>query len=271
MNLYKRSILFRSGEKPFCCFDALQQPETVSDLTKWHTNQVTDVQYGVYTKHTTSHTATAAKRKNLIGFSMQARKQKYYCLSFTLHFLENQKSVMLCSATPYTYRFFSDFIQQRLASHRQLLTKSLSGLDVPVLTFGQGPRIVVIVGRVHPGESHSSWVVHGVLQFLSQQSPNKLKDLLTFKIVPMINVDGVYGGNYRTSFIGKDNNRLYMQRPKTSLGEEEENFTRVNEKLLPEITAVKKLISDNRQDILTFIDVHHHCVKRGAFMYGPSA
>lgn len=83
----------------------------------------------------------------------------------------------------------------------------------------------------------------------------------------MINVDGVYGGNYRTSFIGKDLNRLYMQRPKTS----EEECPRVNDKLLPEIIAIKKLVSDNRQDILTFIDVHHHCVKRGAFMYGPSA
>lgn len=36
--------------------------------------------------------------------------------------------------------------------------------------------------------------------------------MLTFKIVPMINVDGVIGGNYRTSFIGKDLNRLYLQK-----------------------------------------------------------
>jgi len=40
----------------------------------------------------------------------------------------------------------------------------------------------------------------------------KLKELVTFKIVPMINVDGVLVGNYRTSFIGKDLNRLYMQK-----------------------------------------------------------
>ena len=105
MNLYKRSILFRSGEKPFCCFDSHEEPETVCDLTKWHTNQVTDVQYGVYTRH------TSVAKKNLVGFSMHSRKQKYYCLSFTLHFLENQTSVMLCSAAPYTYRYFTDFVK----------------------------------------------------------------------------------------------------------------------------------------------------------------
>ena len=47
-----------------------------------------------------------------------------------------------------------------------ILTRSLSGLDVPVLTFGHGPKIVVVVGRVHPGETNSSWVIHGLMQFL---------------------------------------------------------------------------------------------------------
>jgi murein tripeptide amidase MpaA len=81
-----------------------------------------------------------------------------------------------------------------------------------VLTFGTGPRVVVVVGRVHPGETNSSWVVHGLLQFLQQTNNpivTSLKELVTFKIVPMINVDGVLVGNYRTSFIGKDLNRLY--------------------------------------------------------------
>lgn len=35
-----------------------------------------------------------------------------------------------------------------------------------MLTFGTGQNIVIIVGRVHPGESNSSWVVHGLLSYL---------------------------------------------------------------------------------------------------------
>jgi hypothetical protein len=38
----------------------------------------------------------------------------------------------------------------------------------------------------------------------------KLFKLCTVKVVPMINIDGVIAGNYRTGYIGKDMNRLYM-------------------------------------------------------------
>lgn len=94
----------------------------------------------------------------------------------------------------------TEFLQAKCYLALGTLTRSLSGLTVPVLTFGTGPKIVVVVGRVHPGESNASWVVHGLLNYLSvtHGSPllAKLKELITFKIVPMINVDGVLGGNY---------------------------------------------------------------------------
>ena len=88
-------------------------------------------------------------------------------LSFTVHFLDSQQSVLLASATPYTYTFFLNNLNQKnLLEKTSILTKSLSGLDVPVLSFGTGARTVVIVGRVHPGETHSSWVIHGLLNYL---------------------------------------------------------------------------------------------------------
>jgi len=66
--------------------------------------------------------------------------------------------------------------------------------------------------------------------------------LLTFKIVPMINVDGVIGGNYRTSFIGKDLNRLYLQKDLDEDKECDSKVNPVNKLLIPEIIAVKQLI-----------------------------
>jgi len=76
----------------------------------------------------------------------------------------------------------------------------------------------------------------------------------------MLNADGVIGGNYRTSFVGKDNNRLYLQN---------DDETKVNKLLIPEIWAVKNLVLAHKEQLLAFIDTHHHSVKRASFMYGP--
>jgi hypothetical protein len=58
----------------------------------------------------------------------------------------------------------------------------------------------------------------------------------------MINVDGVIGGNYRTSFIGKDLNRLYVQ-------DNAEGYKSLytNKLLIPEIAAVKSLITQHKR------------------------
>ena len=60
----------------------------------------------------------------------------------------------------------------------------------------------------------------------------------------MINCDGVLAGNYRTSFIGKDLNRLYLQ---SNENEDYMHTKNVNKRLLPEIIAIKKLVTDYKE------------------------
>ena len=143
------------------------------------------------------------------------------------------------------------------------LTRSLGGLQIPMLTITNEvvniskKRTVIICGRIHPGETNSSWVLHGIIDYLISRDASHLRDTLVFKIVPMINPDGVVAGNYRTSFIGKDLNRLYLQ-----ADEAETRYNNMDDILKPEITAMKQLIKGCKQDdskgILAFIDVHHH-------------
>jgi len=71
---------------------------------------------------------------------------------------------------------------------------------------------VIITGRVHPGESNSSFIVQGILDFLVSDSETavELRDKYVFKIIPMLNPDGVVVGNYRTSLSGQDLNRQWI-------------------------------------------------------------
>ena len=70
---------------------------------------------------------------------------------------------------------------------------------------------IVITSRVHPGEAQSSWVVQGLIEFLLSNDPVaiKLRHEYIFKIVPMLNPDGVVYGNYRWSLLGFDLNRRW--------------------------------------------------------------
>jgi murein tripeptide amidase MpaA len=62
----------------------------------------------------------------------------------------------------------------------------------------------VITGRVHPGESNSSFIVEGIIDFIcgQEREARMLRDTFVFKIVPMLNPDGVIVGNYRCSLGG---------------------------------------------------------------------
>ena len=57
-------------------------------------------------------------------------------------------------------------------------------------------RVVVLSSRVHPGETNASWIMHGLLDYLTSQ--NKEAQLLrmsyVFKIIPMLNIEGVIHG-----------------------------------------------------------------------------
>ena len=71
---------------------------------------------------------------------------------------------------------------------------------------------MIVCGRVHPGESNSSYVVEGFLKFIVGMSPEaiELRKRIVFKVVPMTNPDGVIAGNYRTSLAGNDLNRQFL-------------------------------------------------------------
>ena len=57
----------------------------------------------------------------------------------------------------------------------------------------------MIIARQHPGETVASFVMEGALKFLVGNSKEAtiLRQRYIFKIIPMVNPDGVIYGNFR--------------------------------------------------------------------------
>lgn len=55
--------------------------------------------------------------------------------------------------------------------------------------------MILITARVHPGETNSSWMMKGFLDYVLSDDPDAqtLRDNFIFKVIPMLNPDGVIG------------------------------------------------------------------------------
>lgn len=122
-------------------------------------------------------------------------------------------------------------------------------------------RIVFITARVHPGETQASHVWNGIINFLLSKDPRAklLRDQFVFKIVPIVNPDGVARGNFRTDQNGINLNRVYSN---PSVYE------------WPTVFAIKRLFVHYsklaRDYVYCYFDLHGHTSKRGWFVYGNS-
>ena len=115
--------------------------------------------------------------------------------------------------------------------------------------------MIIISARVHPGETVSSFVFEGILKYLLSAEASLLRRHFIFKMIPMINPDGVIHGNYRTNLSGKDMNRYW---------EDPSKF------LIPEIYFFKKFIMQLHEEhgVALFCDLHGHSKKKNSFVYG---
>ena len=108
-------------------------------------------------------------------------------------------------------------------------------------------QAVIIIARQHPGETVGSFVIQGCIDFLmgNSEEAKKLREIYLFKIVPMMNPDGVLVGNSRTSFAGCDLNR---------------RWGKPNEIIHPEVYFTKNMILKLtlQRNIAFIVDCHGH-------------
>jgi hypothetical protein len=169
---------------------------------------------------------------------------------------------------PYSYEYCINYINQEQVKHSSIdssvlfssmhLAYSLQGRSVPLITITEKlgnmhkRKQVFLSARVHPGETPSSFVMEGLLQFLTSDDARAkiLRQEFIFYAVPMINVDGVYNGYYRMDTRGLNMNRLYN-------GSDESEI----------ISSMMKFIS-TLDNLFFYMDMHAHASKQGCFVYG---
>lgn len=120
-----------------------------------------------------------------------------------------------------------------------------------------GRPLIFLSARVHPGETPGQFAFLGLLRFLLSADPRakELRDRFVFKLVPMLNPDGVARGHHRTNSLGLDLNRCY-----TSPTREEHEGVWLTKRILSHWSAQKRL--------LFCIDFHGHPSRRGCFLLG---
>lgn len=198
--------------------------------------------------------------------SRKRRKKMFYKFTWTYTFQQSNDVVYFAYTFPYTYTDLQRYINTIEASprchsffRRKTLCTTLADNTVDVITITattsdpadlRRRKAVVISARVHPGETNASLMMHGVLKFLTSSSPQAqlLRSKLVFKIVPMLNPDGVVSGNYRCSLAGVDLNR---------------RWAKPSRKLHAPIFAMKSMIKrlSQQRQVALFCDLHGHSRK----------
>ena len=185
----------------------------------------------------------------------------FFTLSFCYHVDKSNINIPIYFALcfPYTYTTLQEYLYKlsivktnKNKIKFSTLNKTMCGNPLDILYISNfncslsdlsSRQSIIFTARVHPGETSGSYVIESVINNLLNNSPfsNSLLDKYLFKIIPMLNPDGVIHGHYRNNILGKDLNRMWQDpRP---------NIT-------PTIYYLKKLISINKP--FFFCDFHGH-------------
>ena len=278
INLSKKTVLFNEKIKVLAYYNNNWSRDTFnvhyylngipfqndnSQLNNYDNNNVFNIN-GVDGQNNISENKQTDNDNNL-GYS-------YHTLTFSIDLSKidgSEKYIYFSYCYPFTYTQLDTYLSS-LNCYKDILRfgevgKSLDGniLHMLIITNFKdsfddlaNKKAVIFTARVHPGESNSSYVIQGVIDFLLSNDPSakNLRSNFIFKIIPMLNPDGVRRGNFRMNIMGKDLNRMWDE---------------ANPEICPTIYYSEQMILKtlDSRDIYLFCDFHGHSTKYNFFLY----
>lgn len=142
-------------------------------------------------------------------------RKRLYVLTFKHQFEFSEERCFFAYSYPYTYSDLQSHLKslqvdrcRNKTFRRSNITRTLAGNRCDMLTITEHTgslselhqrKGVFISARVHPGETVASWICEGIINFLTSDcdEARRLRNAYVFKVIPMLNPDGVINGNYR--------------------------------------------------------------------------
>lgn len=211
--------------------------------------------------------------RNYYSCQPGAKGSTFFTTYFTISFQHPRDVCYIAYHYPYSYSLLQTHLHEwencydrySIFYRKQTLCNTLGGVEVPIITITscsptnlENRSVIFLTSRVHPGETNASWVMKGTIDFLLSDRPSaeSVRENFIFKIVPMLNPDGVINGCHRCSLSGMDLNRCWLNPVKD---------------LQPTIFYTKRLIqylSSIGRLPQVYCDYHGHSRRKNIFVYG---
>jgi len=215
------------------------------------------------------------KWKRVPGDIKQIRKGEMLDQMFQINVSSSVKKtdyIFVSYAYPYTFKdylYSIKEIKEKCASNEAIhfesreLVRSLEGRPVHLLTIcskraliNQKP-VIFLTGRVHSGETPASYMIQGIMDKLTEFGQVQTEILLNhyiFKMIPMLNPDGVARGYWRLDTLGLNLNSYYKDPSRD---------------VHPTIWATKDAVTQEHKcgKLKMYVDFHARCSKRGSFLH----
>jgi hypothetical protein len=205
--------------------------------------------YSEYTQPVFSYDQKSWNRIESVNYDSAAKS-----LKFSYEF--ESSPVWIAYAHPYPYErlvsFISSISGKKFVNIEEISkTKEGRGLELISITdpqFGSHEKkTVFLIAMQHSGEDASTFYLEGLINFLLSEDEDaaRARRHFDFKLIPMMNPDGVFHGTSRYNAEMEDLNNIWFS----------------EEKMQPEVEGVQrwfKNIRDAGRDIDLFVDVHNH-------------